>query len=266
MSGRKRESGDVACVVVAVGEQAFRALKAIPRTGFWGLVAVGEGAALADADRTLAPRDGEERDDWHARAIRCLEEEWHEAGFVYVVHDERSLALRPLAAKIILAGHRPERVAASVLLGDSHGPFVGPRGDLGLRLSRGASATETGRADALRIILGPFESCWMPEPLEFVAATMRGLDDALVFATRTREATSAGQALATILDGTTGAPASFVHMTLAPDVPGGFGELTAALERQREWPPALTASTDDTFPDGEILVGTVTAARRDGFV
>lgn len=35
---------------------------------------------------------------------------------------------------------------------------------------------------------------------------------------------------------------AFAHMTLAPGVPGGFGELTSALERQREWPPAITAT------------------------
>jgi hypothetical protein len=107
----------------------------------------------------------------------------------------------------------------------------------------------------------------MPEALELVAAAMRELDEACVFATRTREATSAGHALTMLLadTDTTASRASFVHMTLAPGVPGGFGELTSALERQREWPPALTASTDETFPDGEILVGTITATRRDGF-
>jgi hypothetical protein len=102
----------------------------------------------------------------------------------------------------------------------------------------------------------------MPHALELLAEAMRDLGEACVSASRTREATSAGQALSMLVDYATPSPPSFIHLTLGPDLPVGFTELTAALERHRGRQLVITSSIDETFPGGEILVGVLTATPR----
>ncbi|MBA3375759.1 MAG: hypothetical protein H0U00_08100 [Actinobacteria bacterium] len=138
--------------------------------------------------------------------------------------EEESREVAFVVVALIDAARVWQRLTIAVPLDDARACLIAPQADFTIQLSApSASATESARADALRTILGPFESCWMPHDLESVAATMRGLGEASV--------------------------------TLALCVSAGLSEMAVALERAGGWEMTITSSIDETFASGEILVG-----------
>lgn len=252
-----KESREVVCVVVAVGYEACRLVKAIPRTGYWRLVAVGYGCEDVDADRAFANDTVDDAHEWSARTLRELDEEWRNAGFVCVVYDERDLESCTFGGMVLARSRAAERLAMAVLLNDPCACTVERTADLVLRPSPRSPTSESSRADVLRIALGPFEGCWVPHDLAAVADAMRALGEGQVFAIRTDGQPSSAHRLAELLGEPTLTVPHFLHITVAAHTPLDLGEVALALDRRGAVETAFTASIDETFAHGEALVGVV---------
>ena len=252
----KEESSAALCVVVAVGERACEAVRALERTESrsWRSTAVGRAASLARGDRTLVPEPGTALDPWAEIVGTALEGEWRDAFVVYVVADLEDPERVTIANQVLI--HARDRFRASVLLPIGPSPeHLRANADAVCQLS--ASASPASVADVLRALVSPFEACCVPADLGDWAATLKRVRHTEVRSTRCNPTTLA-ETLRAMVPGPKLHRVRYIYMGIGPSSDVRLSAIRDACDQlgPKMGPVVcqLCVDIDESLGAGEVLV------------